>query len=149
MQLKMIESMEREKRRNNLIIRGIKETGEDEKEQVDKILEMLVEEVHMKYEIVGRVGRIEKTGNKDRPLRIRMEDVDHKRRLLARGKKLKEGQKWLKKVYLAPDLTKMQQEEDKKLRDMVKEYKTNVRIARGEVACEENGIIEVLFTLKR
>jgi hypothetical protein len=67
---------------------------------------MLVEAVHMKYEIVGRVGKIEEAGHKDRPLRIRMEDVDHKRRLLSRGKKLKEGQEWLKKVYLAPDLKK-------------------------------------------
>jgi len=54
---------------------------------------------------------------------------------------------------LAPDLTKMQQEEGKKLRDMVKEYKTkgktNVRIARGEVLCEDNGITEAMFTLKR
>jgi len=40
----------------------------------------------MKYEIVGRVGRIEKARDKARPLRIRMEVVDHKRRLLSKGK---------------------------------------------------------------
>jgi len=27
------------------------------------------------------------------------------------------------KVYISPDLTRMQQEEDRKLRDMVKEYR--------------------------
>lgn len=41
-------------------------------------------------------------------------------------------------------LTKMQQEEDKKLRDKVKEFrdkgKKNVRITRGEIVSEENGI---------
>jgi len=46
-------------------------------------LETLVEEVQMKYEIVGRVGRIQKAGDKARLLRIRMKDVDHKRRLLS------------------------------------------------------------------
>lgn len=47
----------------------------------------------------------------------------------------------------------MQQEEDKKLRDKVKEFrdkgKKNVRITRGEIVSEENGISEVLFTLVR
>jgi len=152
-QQKMIEVMEREKRRNNLIIRGIKESS-DEHADVNKIIETLVEEVNIKYEIVGRVGKRDSEGGKSRPLRIQLEDVDHKRRLLLRGKRLKDVQDdTMKNVYLAPNSTKMQQEEDKKLRDKVKEFrdkgKKNVRIAKGVVVSEDNGVSEVLFTLAK
>jgi hypothetical protein len=163
MHQKMIEMLEREKRRNNLIIRGIKETKDcDEKEEVDKILEALVEEVNIKYEIVGRVGRLESDRGdiRSRPLRIRIEEVEHKRRLLARGKNLKEAKDdMLRRVYVAPDLTRMQQEEDKKLRDKVKELRedemkndkerTNIKIVRGEIVRVVDGVREVLFSLEK
>ena len=55
-------------------------------------METLVEEVTIRYRIVGRVGRQEKEDKtRCRPLRIRVEDLEQKRRLLARGKKLKEA----------------------------------------------------------
>lgn len=162
-QQKMIEMLEREKRRNNIIIRGINESMEgDEKAEVDRILQVLVEEVSIKYEIVGRVGRLEKEGGvgRCRPLRIRIEELDQKRRLLSRGKNLKEAKDdMLKKVYVAPDLTRLQQEEDKKLRDKLKELReegmkngnerTNVKIIRGEIVREVNGGREVLFSLAK
>ena len=86
-QQKMFEVMEMEKRRNNLIIRGIEESNEDDEHaEVDKIIEALVEEVNIKYVIVGRVDKKDKEGGKSRPLRIQLEEVDHKRRLLSRGK---------------------------------------------------------------
>ena len=41
------------------------------------------------------------------------------------------------KIYISPDLTRKQQEKDKKLRDMVKEYRvqgmTGVKIVRGKI----------------
>ena len=87
----MFEVMEREMRRNNLIIRGIKEsTKDDEHAEVNRIIEELVE-VNIKYVIVRRVGKKDKEGGKSRPLRIQLEEVDHKRRLLSRGKRLNEG----------------------------------------------------------
>ena len=163
MQQKMIEMMEREKRRNNIIIRGISESMDcDEKTEVDRILEVLVEEVNIKYEIVGRVGRLEKEGGagRCRPLRIRNEELDHKRKLLSRGKNLKGAEDDnLRKVYVAPDLTRLQQEEDKKLRDKLKEFRedgmrkgierTSVKIVRGEIVREVNGGREVNFSLEK
>lgn len=163
MQQKMIEMMEREKRRNNIIIRGISESMEcEERTEVDRILEVLVEEVDIKYEIVGRVGRVEKEGGagRCRPLRIRIEELDHKRKLLSRGKHLKVAKDDnLRKVYVAPDLTRLQQEEDKKLRDKLKEFRedgmkkgierTSVKIVRGEIVREVNGGREVLFSLEK
>jgi hypothetical protein len=153
-QQKMFEVMEREKRKKNLIIRGIKEEGEiNERDEVKKILETLIVD-NIKYDIIGRVGKKGTEGSKGRPLRIQVEDVDQKWRILSRGKKLKDaGEEWLRKVYLAPDLTKVQQEEDKKLRDKVKEFrdtgKLNVRITKGQVVSRENGSSEVLYTLEK
>jgi hypothetical protein len=165
LQQKMYEVMEREKRRNNLIIRGIKESKDcDEKKEVEKILDTLVQEVRIEYEIVGRIGRIEKEQegkeNRSRPLRIRIEHLDQKRRLLSRGKKLKEAEEVeMRRVYLAPDLTRMQQDEDKKLRDKLKELRDiesrkekgekNVKIIKREIVSEENGEREVLFSLEK
>ena len=156
MHQKMIEMLERENRRNNLIIRGIKKSKNcDEKEEVDRILEALVEEVNIKYEIVGKVGRLEsdRRESRSKPLRIRVED--HKRRLLSRGKHLKEAKDdGLRQIYVAPNLTRLQQEEDKKLRDRVKELRedemkigkerTNIKIVRVV-----DGVREVLFSLEK
>ena len=70
-------------------------------------------------------------GSKSKPVRIHIEDVDHKRRWLSRGKKLKEVQdEGLKNVCLTPNLTKMQQEEEKKCdisRAVLSIWKTSTR----------------------
>ena len=60
---------------------------------------------------------------------------------------------------MAPDLTRLQQEEDKKLRDKLKEFReegskkgnerTSVKIIRGEIVREVNGGREVLFSLEK
>jgi hypothetical protein len=65
----------------------------------------------------------------------------------------------LRRIYVAPDLTRIQQEEDKKLRDKLKEVRgegkrsenerKNVKIVRGEIVREENGVREVLFSLAK
>lgn len=151
--MKMAEMMERDKRRNNLVFMGIME-DDKEREKVAKIVELLVQEVEVKYKIIGRVGREGTTGvegKKIRPLRICVEDVGHRRLLLSRGKNLKSTE--YNKVYIVPDLTRLQQGEDKQLRDKLKEIresgKANARIIRGEIAAEEEGIRMVLFTQKK
>ena len=52
-------------------------------------------------------------------------------------------------IYIAPDLTKSQQEEDRKLREKLKEFRQqgiqNVRIVKGQIVKEENGARKVLF----
>ena len=152
-QQKMIEMMEREKRRENIIIRGIKASTEiEEMRAVEKIFEELIPEVGIKYEIMGRIGRQEQLIT--RPLRIHIYDSEHRRRLLNRGKQLKTAEDdELKKIYLAPDLTRMQQEEDKKLRDKLKELRSsgskNIKITKGEIVSEEGGKREIVFSLKK
>jgi len=153
LQQKMLEVMEREKRKSNLIFMGIKEATEEEENRIIKdIMDTLVEETDISYEIFGRVGRKD-TGNTDkaRPLRIVIEDIGHRRLVLSRGKKLKESS--YKKVFIVPDLTRLQQEEDKKLRDKLKEIRqqgtTNAKIVKGEIVSVEEGEKVVLFTLKK
>jgi len=154
LQQKMLEVMERDKRKNNLIFMGIKEaTEEEENKMIKDIMETLVEETDISYEIFGRVGRKDtNNAGKARPLRIIIEDIGHRRWVLSRGKKLKESS--FKQVFIVPDLTRQQQEEDKKLRDKLKEIRqhgtTNAKIVKGEiVSVEEGGEKVVHFTLKK
>jgi hypothetical protein len=146
--------MEREKRRNNLIFMGIKE-GEDEKAVVEGIVDLLVTEAKVNFEIVGRVGRRTVAGDKEdemkpRPLRVCIEDVSDRRRLLSRAKNLKSSDHKL--IYVAPDLTRVQQEEDRKLREKLKEIrlagKKYVKISKGEIVQEEGGQKVVLYSLQ-
>ena len=95
---------------------------------------------------MGRVGKV--AGSKPRPVRVAIEEVDDKRKILNRAKLLKENSKY-DKIYVCPDLTKKQQDEDKKLRDKVREFRNQgmvgVKIVRGEVVKEEAGSRVVLF----
>ena len=58
------------------------------------------------------------------------------------------------KVYLQPDLTAKQQEEDKKLRDELKRLKatgeTDIKIKAGKIIKnEEGGQVKVLYQVNR
>jgi hypothetical protein len=159
-QEKMLEMMERDKTKNNLILIGVSEyeRGDDEKERVEKIVEALIQETRVKYKIMGRVGRKEPRagttagGGCPRPIRIVVEDTGDSRRLLARGKTLK-GKADFEEIFVVPDLTKLQQEEDKKLRDKLKEIRESGRkqakIEKGEIVEEVEGKKEVLFSSKK
>jgi hypothetical protein len=102
---------------------------------------------------MGRIGKLEQLIT--RPLRIHIQDSEHRRRLLNRGKQLKTAEDdALKKIYLAPDLTHhIHQEEDKKLRDRLKELRNsgskNIKISKGEIVSEESGKREIVFSLKK
>ena len=103
-----------------------------------------MKEVTVQYQIVGRIGKIvdgNKAGTssameKVRPIRISLEDASHRRRILMRAKDLRLLQGF-EKIYVAPDLTQMQQAEDRKLRTEVKNLrdagKKNVKIVQGSV----------------
>jgi polyribonucleotide nucleotidyltransferase len=146
-QMQVTEAMERDKRRKNIMIMGVPEQDEEKTKEFVKVLldDLLKEEVE--HTVVGRVGRVD--GAKVRPVRIIIEKADMKRNILKHASMLKAEPKY-EKVYVSPDLTRMQQEEDKKLRDKVKEYRrqgmTGVKISRGEVVREEDSGRVVLFS---
>jgi hypothetical protein len=92
--------------------------------------------VKVEFVVLGRIGA---KGEKARPIRIKIDDVGHRRNLLARAKGLKEID-GLERVFIVPDLTRAQQEEGRKLREEVsalrREGKFRIRISKGEIVKE-------------
>ena len=132
MEMRVREVMEREKRKLNMVFMGLPEKDdENDKNDIRKILDALVPEMNIEFELIGRIGRSEK-----RPVRVRMIDAADKRRVLSRAKLLKQKTEF-DRVYIVPDLTRMQQDEDKILREEVKNRRNagalNVRIVNGRV----------------
>jgi len=140
------EEEERQSRRWNLVFWGIKEGSAEEDERlVREVVCSLVGDECVGIRVVGRVGR---KGGKVRPIRVVVEEAGQRGRILARAKTLKtmagrEG------IYITPDRTWKQQEEDRVLRDKVKAFrskgKEGVKISRGEVVAGEGEKREVLF----
>jgi hypothetical protein len=137
----VVEEMEREKRRNNLVLMGVPEEGEngEGREIVKDIISGLMPGVQVNFELVGRIG---KKGVGTRPVRIKVDDQSHRRKLLARAKDLKDKE-GLDKIYIVPDLTRVQQMEDKKLREEVRRLRAagerGVKIEKGAVVIRNGG----------
>jgi PHD-finger len=137
----VVEEMEREKRKNNLVLMGVPEEGNDGEgtEKVAEVINGLIPEAKVDFVLVGRIGKKE---NGTRPIRIRVEDQSHRRKLLGRAKDLK-SMEGLGRIYIVPDLTRVQQLEDKKLRDEVKRLRATgergVKIEKGVVVVR-NGV---------
>lgn len=116
--------MESYKRKINLVINGLTEVENIDVESVQKILKELLVDEQVKFEMECRIGN---KGDIPRPIRIRIEDIGQRRKLLRGAKGLKniEG---MSKVYISPDLTILQQAEDKDLRNKVAKLKKDVKI---------------------
>jgi len=106
------EAMERHKRRTNLVIMGaVEDTVDQTKELIGSMLKVLLQD-DVEFTVLGRVGKLD--GAKIRPVRICIEDADIRRKLLKKASSLKNNKEY-EKIYVSPDLTTKQQEEDKKL----------------------------------
>lgn len=149
-QLHLTEALERDKKRKNLVIMGIPEQDDARTKETIKDIFTVLGIDSADFEFEGRIG---KEGAKARPVRICIEIAEDKRNILKKARALK-GDKQFEKVYICPDLTRKQQEEDKTLRDKVKQFKgrgvIGVKISRGQVIREDASIEggrEVLFEL--
>lgn len=135
LQMEMAEAIERDKRRNKLVMMGIPESNCEVRENdiVREVLDCLVGETKVEFENLGRIGR---KGDRARPVRILIVDNTCRRKLLARAKKLKD-MTGKDKIYIAPDLTRKQQDEDRVLREEVRRRKQageqRVYISKGVV----------------
>jgi hypothetical protein len=137
MQMEVAEALEREKRKDKIVVIGIEEEtegGPSDGETVTDILDSLVTEYEVGFTVIGRIGK--KVENGRRPIRVMIEDQESRRRILGRAKMLK-GWNDTKKIYVVPDMTRMEQERDKVLRDEVKRRKDagemNVKIVKKVV----------------
>ena len=116
-----LDMVEKEERRNNMVIYGLeesekeeaKERAKDDQKTVKKLLEALEMEVEEDgMEVKFRAGKKREDG-KPRPLIVRFKEEEKKDQLLIDARKLGRKEGW-KKVFLAPDLTPRQREEDRK-----------------------------------
>ena len=103
------------------------------------------------YTRVHTVGRF--FSDKIRPIRVMLVGKESKKEILQRVKSLSSGK--FNRVFIAPDLTKKQQEHDKNLREHVKlfreEYKDQeIKIKGGKVVKNEQGKQNiVLYDLRK
>lgn len=138
--MEVAEAMERSKRRDKIIIKGITEEGSpsEEKDKLDEILKVLIPEREVEYTNMGRIGI--KRGSIVRPIRLLVSDDGHRRMMLTRGSRLRD-KAGLERVYVCPDLTASQQEDDRKLRKEVREIRQEglfrVRIVKGLIVKDD------------
>ena len=132
--MEVVEELEKEKRKENLVVFGIPE--EDDEQEGDKlvndVINGLLPEIRVEF---TALGRIHKKGLNPRPLRIKIDDAGHRRKILARAKDLHSSDKF-NKIYINPDLTREQQLADMKLRKEVKRLREAgeiVKIIKGEI----------------
>ena len=122
---------------------------ESESEKVAEIFRELLEGVPVR---LGTVERLGKKGDKVRHIRVTIEDQYTRRKILARAKNLKDKSA-TKKLFIVPDLTRLQQENDKKLRDKLRTLKAegiqNVKIQKGEIIKTDGNEREVLFRIEQ
>ena len=142
----VIEQIERDKRKTNLMVMGIKE-GEGElaviKGMGNKIGVGIADGDILD---VQRVGRRE--GNKNRPVKVVLKNMDQRAEILKKRVNLK-GTEY-RDYYFSPDLTPQQQVLDKKLRDKLKELRAVgngiYKIKNGTIVKKEGTEEKIVFS---
>ena len=87
--------------------------------------------------------------DKVRPTRIKVKTLEGRSEILRRAKNLKDGS--FKLLYISPDLTRLQQEVEKYLRQKLKSFREgsepNARIRGGKIVKNnsEGGEVVILF----
>ena len=146
------EVIDRENRKKNLIIMGLEEGTNEEESESEKVAEIFRELLEGVPVRLGTVERLGKKGDKVRHIRVTIEDQYTRRKILAKAKNLKEKSA-TKKLFIVPDLTRLQQENDKKLRDKLRTLKAegiqNVKIQKGEIIKIDGNEREVLFRIEQ
>jgi hypothetical protein len=137
----------------NLVIMGIDEQGEEEVRsgilgKIGQILGEVGQGRGCQFRYIGRIGK--KQEGRSRPVRIEMEDMNLRRRVLSKAKTLKESTSY-NRVFIVPDLTRSQQLVDSKLRDKVRELRKggvkDARIERGEIV-RGSGVDKKFFVMQ-
>ena len=120
--------MDKERRKQNLIIHNLPEPSEcTDTERLEKDLQqvssLLTSEFGVPENIVSKPTRLGvlKT-NRSRLLRIEIKDLAAKRQILRNATKLRASSKW-SNVYVSPDLTPKEREQNKLLREELRARK--------------------------
>ena len=112
---------------------------------IEELFATVMEKEVTRFEMKGRIGKV---GTRSRPIRIEIDDHVYRRSLLRKASSLKDNKNF-ENIFLVPDLTRKQQEEDKMLRDKLKEYRNGgvdgVKINRGCIVRMDGNNRVVLF----
>ncbi|KAK4304810.1 hypothetical protein Pmani_023245 [Petrolisthes manimaculis] len=140
---KIWEKEEKERRKNNLIIFNVpesdKEDGKDRaKEDTETCEHIFVHKLEVENFKIEKVVRLrKKTIGKSRPTLVKVEDEGMKWHIISQGKKLKNDyDEKIRKIGLSPDLTKAEQQENQRLRNILEEKKKQGgmwKIQRGRI----------------
>ena len=134
------ETLDVEKRKDQIVVRGIRE-DEDAEKRVKDIMEELG--YTRQYQVVGRIGRLRKTevgvgigtvGDRSRLVSVKLGSVGDKWGIVSEARKLSKSTN-MKEIFFSPDLTRKQADEDKGL--MMKVLVANVRDLRLGMKYEE------------
>lgn len=131
----------RHHRRTNLIVRGLPEaqTGslterkDHDEAKINKMLQSIAKDESVTAKRVTRIGNLRPDGL--RLIKITVDDEDTKRSLLRASRYLKASSEF-RNVYLSPDLTPMQQHDQKELQRQLKARRDagdNVVIRSGRI----------------
>ena len=144
------EALDIEKRKDMVVIRGIQES-----EDMDEKVGMIMKELGFskQYQVMGRIGGLRKRGaeesdiadiGRNRLVSLKMESVAVKWRVVSGSRKLSNSENF-KDIFISPDLTRKQAEEDRKLRLKLKEIRIKgevldgVKISKGRIVGRVDG----------
>lgn len=148
------EKMEIERRKKNLILFGVPEsdTGHDDDIVSDIITQALKLDCSRHIETIARIGKF--SHEKPRPIKLVIKTIEGRKEILIRAKMLRELDSY-KGIFVAPDLTRRQQDYDKDLRSNLKrirdEGEPEAVIRSGKIIKKnENGkTIAVLYPVSQ
>jgi hypothetical protein len=136
------EELDKDRRKLNLIIHGVEEiTGgsasdstANDQAQVQAVMEAVNPELPPAHSNILRLG--EKKDGRVRPIRISVDSFNTKKSILGKSKVLSQHMKF-SRVYISPDLTMAEREENNKLRQELKTRRENgekdLIISRGQI----------------
>ena len=115
------ELKEREERSENVVLYGIEESSENDKEKAKEEDEVKVHQMAMAMgvEVKGvivrkfRAGKKDETKGKGRPMIVKIEDEETRAKIIANARRLSKDANW-KNVYVSQDMTFKQREEARK-----------------------------------
>ena len=130
-----VEAEEWEARKNSVIIVGLEESeNENAVEAVKRLFAMKLDLQEPKFDTANRIGR--KQSDKCRPIKVKFSSLQEKKLVMERKQSLKHT-----RIYINHDLTKLQQERSKKLREAkkvaIQRYQNQVvRIVKGKLCVD-------------
>ena len=135
----------REERADRVVVYGLEETKdqdpeqwtEKEKKKVEGIFQHMGVQPQGEITVKFRAGKPREEGAKPRPLIVRLPDDETQLRFLSNAPKLSRVEE-MKRIYIAPDLTPQQRDQDKKKEIELKED------AAKRTEAEKNGKIWIV-----